>query len=129
MAKSHGRNFDQLLKSFNLIYICLGRFLYAVGPFRLRFYLHPACSHGTKNIGGGVPNPSLLNVVQAGRTENRNLAETPVLDGISTHENPAKAQLHITCAPVVFRGTVWHRYRRKSPKPLFLYYLGTSYDM
>ena len=33
--------------------------------------------------------------LQAGRTENRNLAETPVLDGISTHENPAKAQLHI----------------------------------
>ena len=42
MANVDGHSFVQLLKSFNLIYICLGRFLYAVGPFRLRFYLHPA---------------------------------------------------------------------------------------
>ena len=47
MALGHGRNFGQLLKSFNLIYICLGRFLYAVGPSELRFYMRPACTCAT----------------------------------------------------------------------------------
>ena len=37
MAKVDDRTFAQLLKSFNLIYICPGRFLYAAGPSGLRF--------------------------------------------------------------------------------------------
>ena len=44
MAKVDDHWFAQLLKSFNLIYICLGRFLYAVGPSELRFFVRPACS-------------------------------------------------------------------------------------
>ena len=42
MANMHGRNFDQLLKSFNLIYICLGRFLYLCGAIQIA--LLPASS-------------------------------------------------------------------------------------
>ena len=44
MAKVRVHRVAQLLKSLNLIYICLGRFLYAVGPSELRFFVRPACT-------------------------------------------------------------------------------------
>ena len=62
------------------------------GLYKSGEYRRPECGRGR---GAGAPKSCSCTNVQAGRTENRNLAETPVLDGISTHENPAKAQLHI----------------------------------
>ena len=41
MAKVHVHRIAQLLKSLNLIYMCLGQFLYAVGPSELRFSVRP----------------------------------------------------------------------------------------